>query len=142
MNLAPTGLPKSGSALDLAVAVGVAATRTEIPVEVLERTLFLGELGLDGGLRPVRGTLALLAAAAGLEQAVVPLASLREAALCGQPRVYGGRDLGQVICFLRGEAALELAEQGHKVTLVEKQASIGGIMAQLDKTYPTMDCSI
>jgi heterodisulfide reductase subunit A len=40
------------------------------------------------------------------------------------------------------EAALELAEQGHQVTLVEKQASIGGIMAQLDKTYPTMDCSI
>ena len=40
------------------------------------------------------------------------------------------------------EAALELAEQGHRVTLVEKQPSIGGIMAQLDKTYPTMDCSI
>ena len=40
------------------------------------------------------------------------------------------------------EAALELAEQGHQVTLVEKQPSIGGIMAQLDKTYPTMDCSI
>ena len=40
------------------------------------------------------------------------------------------------------EAALELADAGHPVTLVEKEASIGGIMAQLDKTYPTMDCSI
>jgi heterodisulfide reductase subunit A2 len=40
------------------------------------------------------------------------------------------------------EAALELADAGHRVVLVEKQASIGGIMAQLDKTYPTMDCSI
>ena len=40
------------------------------------------------------------------------------------------------------EAALELAEAGHQVVLVEKKASIGGIMAQLDKTYPTMDCSI
>jgi heterodisulfide reductase subunit A2 len=40
------------------------------------------------------------------------------------------------------EAALELADQGHKVTLVEKEPSIGGIMAQLDKNYPTMDCSI
>jgi len=40
------------------------------------------------------------------------------------------------------EAAIELADAGHPVTLVEKQASIGGIMAQLDKTYPTMDCSI
>jgi len=40
------------------------------------------------------------------------------------------------------EAALQVADAGHKVTLVEKQASIGGIMAQLDKNYPTMDCSI
>ena len=40
------------------------------------------------------------------------------------------------------EAALRIADAGHKVVLVEKNASIGGIMAQLDKTYPTMDCSI
>lgn len=40
------------------------------------------------------------------------------------------------------EAAIQLGDAGHKVVLVEKEASIGGIMAQLDKTYPTMDCSI
>jgi heterodisulfide reductase subunit A len=40
------------------------------------------------------------------------------------------------------ESALELADAGHHVVLVEKEASIGGIMAKLDKTYPTMDCSI
>jgi len=40
------------------------------------------------------------------------------------------------------EAAIELADAGHQVVLVEKDPSIGGIMAQLDKTYPTMDCSI
>ncbi len=40
------------------------------------------------------------------------------------------------------ETALRVADAGHKVILVEKDASIGGIMAQLDKTYPTMDCSI
>jgi heterodisulfide reductase subunit A len=40
------------------------------------------------------------------------------------------------------EAALQLGDAGHRVILVEKQASIGGIMAQLDKNYPTMDCSI
>ena len=40
------------------------------------------------------------------------------------------------------ESALEIAEAGHQVTLVEREPSIGGIMAQLDKTYPTMDCSI
>jgi heterodisulfide reductase subunit A len=40
------------------------------------------------------------------------------------------------------QAALDLADAGHRVYLVEKEPSIGGIMAQLDKTYPTMDCSI
>ena len=40
------------------------------------------------------------------------------------------------------EAAIELGDAGHKVVLVEKEPTIGGIMAQLDKTYPTMDCSI
>jgi heterodisulfide reductase subunit A len=40
------------------------------------------------------------------------------------------------------QASLDFAENGYKVYLVEKQPSIGGIMAQIDKTYPTMDCSI
>ncbi|GAF90270.1 unnamed protein product, partial [marine sediment metagenome] len=40
------------------------------------------------------------------------------------------------------EAAIELGDAGHEVVLVEKEPTIGGIMAQLDKTYPTMDCSI
>jgi heterodisulfide reductase subunit A len=40
------------------------------------------------------------------------------------------------------EAAIEIADAGHQVYLVEREPSIGGIMAQLDKTYPTMDCSI
>jgi len=40
------------------------------------------------------------------------------------------------------EAAIQLGDAGHQVALVEREASIGGIMAQLDKTYPTMDCSI
>jgi heterodisulfide reductase subunit A len=40
------------------------------------------------------------------------------------------------------QAAMDLADSGHQVYLIEKEPSIGGIMAQLDKTYPTMDCSI
>ena len=40
------------------------------------------------------------------------------------------------------QAAMDLADQGHRVYLVEKEPSLGGIMAQLDKTFPTMDCSI
>ena len=58
-----------------------------------------------------------------------------EVPVTGRALVIGGGVAGI-------EAAIELADQGHQVTLVEKQPSIGGIMAQLDKTYPTMDCSI
>jgi len=54
--------------------------------------------------------------------------------------------LGLVVVVAGGvagiQSALDLADAGHKVYLVEKEPSIGGIMAQLDKTYPTMDCSI
>ena len=68
VNLAPTGIPKAGSALDLPIALGIAATRIELPMQKLACTLFVGELGLDGKLHPVRGMLPLVAAgqAAGL----------------------------------------------------------------------------
>jgi magnesium chelatase family protein len=62
VNLAPGERPKSGSALDLAIAVAIAATQVEIPASALESHLLVGELALDGGLRGVRGALALLEA--------------------------------------------------------------------------------
>ncbi|MCP4007567.1 MAG: YifB family Mg chelatase-like AAA ATPase [bacterium] len=107
VNLAPAEIPKTGTGLDLALAVGIAATRVEIPEEELASTLFVGELGLDGALHPVRGTLALLAAADGLERSVVALGNLTEAALYPRVRAFGANDLIQVIRFLRGETALD-----------------------------------
>ena len=72
VNLAPSELPKAGSALDLPIAVAIAASRTEL---ASDDSLMVGELGLDASLRGVRGALALAAAAgsAGVAQAVVPL---------------------------------------------------------------------
>ncbi len=84
VNLAPTDLPKIGSALDLPIAVAIAGTRVELPEERLRESLFMGELGLDGGLRPVRGVLAMLGAAEGSEirDVIVPSGNLNEASLC------------------------------------------------------------
>ena len=114
VNLAPTERPKSGSALDLPIAVAVAATRIELPPGCLESRLLLGELGLDGALRPVRGTLALLTPAvpAGLREAIVPAGSLAEAGVCPGLTARGAADLGEVIAALRGERALPVAESG------------------------------
>ena len=108
VNLVPAELPKAGTALDLPIAVAIAATRVELSPELLASTLFVGELGLDGALHPVRGALALVAAshASGLARAIVPAASHAEAAVCPGLEARGADDLAQVLRFLRGESDL------------------------------------
>jgi magnesium chelatase family protein len=108
VNLAPTDLPKTGPALDLAIAAALAASRKGGSPLALEATLLLGELGLDGSLRPVRGTLALVAAAqaSGIGQAVVPRPNLSEASVCPGIRAFGATHLAEVLAFLREEAML------------------------------------
>ena len=114
VNLAPTELPKSGSALDLPIALGIAAAGVELPAEELAGTLFAGELGLDGALRGVRGALALAGAAraAALARAVVPLENLGEAALCPGVSASGADSLPAVLRHLRGEEPLALGRPG------------------------------
>jgi magnesium chelatase family protein len=109
VNLAPTGLPKVGSALDLPIAVGIAGTRVELPQAKLCESLFLGELGLDGGLRAVRGVLAMLGAVdgTGIREVVVPSGNLGEAALCASVEARGAADLGAVLRWLRDGESLE-----------------------------------
>src|SRR6266540_5033362 len=72
VNLLPAHLPKHGSGFDLAVAVAVLAGAGAVPVDLLRRAALLGELGLDGTIRPVRGVLPAVVAAAnaGLEQVI------------------------------------------------------------------------
>lgn len=113
VNLAPTDLPKAGSGLDLPIAVAIAATKAKLPREAMRRTLFVGELALDGGLRSVRGTLALLQAAQrsqrdgrALASAIVPLASLPEASVCPDVTALGATGFTEVLAHLRGELAL------------------------------------
>jgi magnesium chelatase family protein len=108
VNLVPTGLPKAGSALDLPIAVAIAATGIELDAERLAGTLFLGELGLDGALHPVRGVLPMLGAPrGGLACAVVPRSNLGEACMCPGIGARGADSLGAVLAFLMGEIELE-----------------------------------
>jgi len=116
VNLAPTGLPKVGPALDLPIAVAVAGTRVELESERLARVLFLGELGLDGALRPVRGVLAMLGAAedSAIREVVVAPGNLGEAALGPDLRAFGAPDLASVLDWLRGERALDTPAEPHE----------------------------
>ena len=82
VNLAPADLRKEGNHLDLAIAMALLAAHGEIPLDSLDGTLFAGELGLDGTVRPVRGGLAIaeLARRRRLEEVILPAETAREAA--------------------------------------------------------------
>lgn len=98
VNLSPAGLPKQGTAFDLAIAVAAIATDGIVGAESLARTVHIGELGLDGRLRPVPGVLPAVHAAArrGFERFVVPHANLAEAELVPGVEVLGAVSLPQV----------------------------------------------
>ncbi|MGY5763884.1 YifB family Mg chelatase-like AAA ATPase [Brachybacterium sp. DNPG3] len=99
INLTPAWHPKHGSGFDLAMAVAIADAQGELPGRGQRRTLHLGELGLDGRVRPIPGVLAALVAAReqGIEQAVVPLENMAEARLVDGISVHGAGHLRHVL---------------------------------------------
>ncbi|MFD5700815.1 YifB family Mg chelatase-like AAA ATPase [Streptomyces lasiicapitis] len=116
VGLSPASVPKGGSGFDLAVACAVLGASERIDPRVLADIVMIGELGLDGRVRPVRGVLpAVLAAAeAGYEQVVVPECTAAEAALVPGVSVLGVRSLRQLIAVLTDEPVPEEdpAEEG------------------------------
>jgi magnesium chelatase family protein len=108
VNLSPAALPKSGPAFDLAVAVALLAAADVLDPAAAERPVHLGELGLDGRLRPVRGVLPAVAAAvaAGRPDVVVPAADAAEAALVPGARVVGCSTLAEVVARHGGRVAV------------------------------------
>lgn len=105
VGLSPASVPKAGSGFDLAVASAVLGASERIDPRVLSEIVMIGELGLDGRVRPVRGILpAVLAAAeAGYEQVVVPECAAAEASLVPGISVLGVRTLRQLIAVLADE---------------------------------------
>ncbi|MEU9571636.1 YifB family Mg chelatase-like AAA ATPase [Streptomyces massasporeus] len=105
VGLSPASVPKSGSGFDLAVAAAVLGAAERVDPRVLADIVMIGELGLDGRVRPVRGVLpAVLAAAdAGYEQVVVPECAAAEASLVPGVSVLGVRSLRQLIAVLADE---------------------------------------
>jgi magnesium chelatase family protein len=105
VGLSPASVPKGGSGFDLAVACAVLGAAQRIDPRTLTDVVMIGELGLDGRVRPVRGILpAVLAAAdAGYEQVVVPECAAAEASLVPGMSVLGIRSLRQLIAVLADE---------------------------------------
>ena len=108
VNMAPADIRKEGSAYDLPIAIGIMAASDMIVPDKLSRYLIMGELGLDGSLMPIRGSLpiAIKARELGYEGLILPSQNAREAAVVNNLNVYGVDNIVQVIRFLNGEDIL------------------------------------
>jgi len=108
INLAPADMKKEGSAFDLPIAVGILAATNQVMVELLKEFILLGELALDGRLRPIRGALsmALEARKEKFRGLILPTENAKEAAMVENIEVYPMESLSETIGFLNGEHSL------------------------------------
>lgn len=99
VNLAPADLKKAGTSFDLPIAIGILTEEEVLATEQLKDYAFIGELSLDGAIRPVNGVLPLVLGLkdAGIKNVIVPLNNAKEAALNGSVNVYGAENLNQVV---------------------------------------------
>lgn len=111
INMAPAGRKKEGPGFDLPIAISILAASGIIPKESIEGFYFIGELALDGALRPVRGVLSMADRARREEHAgfVVPASNSGEAAVAAGQNIYPAENLGDVIDFLLNKVTIEPA---------------------------------
>jgi magnesium chelatase family protein len=149
VNLAPADLPKAGSSVDLAIAVGILLGSEQFPVAAAGRTALIGELSLGSEVRPVPGLLPMLAALAahGIRRALVPAASVPEAALVPGLEAHGCATLGDAVDVLRRRrrrgpsrpARIELADAtGRGPDASDPPPVAGGTAAEADPAVPDL----
>lgn len=109
VNLAPADLRKEGSAYDLPIAIGMLAGAGVIASEPLERFFIMGELSLDGSLRPIKGALpiAIQARREKFRGFILPKANAREAAIVSDLEVFGVDNLSEALEVLAGETSIQ-----------------------------------
>ncbi|MCC6839680.1 MAG: YifB family Mg chelatase-like AAA ATPase [Flavobacteriales bacterium] len=109
INLAPADIRKEGTAYDLPIALGILGASEQVDTSRFADLVVMGELSLDGEVRPIKGTLpiAIEAKRQGFKGVVVPLANAREAAIVQGLEVYGVEHLRQVVDFIEGRGEVE-----------------------------------
>ncbi len=109
VNLAPADIRKEGSAYDLPIALAVIGSLKNMNPEKLEDYVIMGELALDGGLRPIRGALpiAIQARKDGFKGILLPKQNAKEAAIVNDIEVYGIENLRDAVDFFNGITTLE-----------------------------------
>ena len=124
INLAPADLRKEGSAFDLGIAMGILAASQQINPDLLPDSMIMGELGLDGILRPIKGVLPLTIEARrkGLKRFVLPMENAKEAAIVDGIEIYGVSTMTEAYDFFDGVLKLEPTYQSTR-EIFESQAN-------------------
>ena len=109
INMAPADIRKEGSAYDLPIAIGIMAASDQVSTDLLEQFIIMGELSLDGALKPIKGTLpiAIKAKQDGFRGLIVPKSNAREAAVVEGLEVYGVENIHEVVSILNGEEQIQ-----------------------------------
>lgn len=130
INLAPAELPKDGSLYDLAIALSIICASGQIRQEELGKSIFAGELGLNGELRPIKGVINIVQAAKRLnfENIFIPEPNTAQASLIDGINIYGINSLKQLFLHLKKEVCVQPYE---KISIALKSKS--------NRTYPTLD---
>lgn len=105
INMAPADMKKEGSAYDLPIAIGMLAASGQVGDERLKQFIIMGELSLDGKLRPLKGALpmAIQAKKEGFKGLILPAQNAREAAMVQGVSVYGVESINEVVAILNGQ---------------------------------------
>ncbi len=105
INLAPADIRKDGTAFDLPIAIGLLSATGIVDPNKLKDYILLGELSLDGKIKPIRGVLPIAVAARdwGNYSLLVPTDNVEEGAIVAGPKVYAVRDLGEAVALINGE---------------------------------------
>jgi magnesium chelatase family protein len=111
VNMAPADIRKEGAAYDLSIAIGILAASDQLKNDLLSDYVIMGELSLDGELRPIRGVLpiAIKAKEDGFKGMILPKQNMAEASVVEGLDIYGAENMKQIISFLNQEGDLEKA---------------------------------
>ncbi len=126
INLAPADIKKSGSAFDLAIAIGtLGASEQLLFPEKMQHYIIMGELNLDGAIKPIKGALPIAIAARkeGFRGLIVPVQNSREAGLVNNLKVFGVSHFCEVIEFFRNENSLEPVSVNTREEFLQAQCS-------------------
>lgn len=112
INMAPADIRKEGAAYDLTLAIGILAANGDINNDRIDQYIIMGELSLDGSIRPIKGVLpiAIEARRKHFKGIILPMDNVREAAIVNNLEVYGAGHISQVIGFLNGDCQLDRVE--------------------------------